>query len=346
MASTAWISWLRTVAIIAVLTIHTTGSTAAAPDARSSATGLVAIAVDVGSHFAVPVFVMVSGALNLDPYRYRGARDFLRRRTARLVPAVVFWHLWYIGVRALRGDDMDAGDIAHRVFVGELFTQLYFLWIVLGLSLLTPLLMPVVQRLGRRGTGIAGAGFALLVAVGVSLGLETERTENALLWWLPYLGYYVLGWALREVRLRGGLLTLAVVATVGLGALLQWQWANDRVPPVLDAVAPIGYYGASMVLYSIGVFLVAHGLLAPDGVLRRLTRAPALSVGKELGAATLGVFGFHMTVLAVMTATGFLGVDEPADDVATLAARVLVVVVVSFAVVLPLRRVPVVRAVL
>lgn len=344
--STAWISWLRAVSIVSVMVIHTTGSTAAAPDARSSTTGLVAIAIDVGSHFAVPVFVMVSGALNLDPGRYRGARDFLRRRTARLVPAVVFWHLWYIGVRALRGDEMDAADLVSRVFYGELFTQLYFFWIVLGLSLLTPLLMPLVVRWGRRGVGLAGAGAAMLAAIAVALRLETGTLENAVLWWVPYLGYYLLGWALREVRLRGPALALAAMLTVALGVLLQWQWANDRVPVPLDAVAPVSYYGASMALYTIGVFLLAHALLAPDGALGVLSRPPAVAVGNELGSATLGVFGFHMTVLAVLTATGFLGVDEPADDVLTLLARVAVVVVVSYAVVLPLRRVPVVRRVL
>lgn len=344
--STAWLTWLRALAIVAVMVIHTVASTAAAPDARTRATGWVALVIDFGSHFAVPVFVMVSGALNLDPERYRGPSQFLRRRALRLVPAVLFWHLWYIGVRWLRGDEMVASDILARVVNGELFTQLYFFWIVLGLSLLTPLLMPLIRRWGRRGAGVLGGAALLATTAAASSGLPGVYLENAALWWVPYLGYYLLGWFLREVRLRGAALMTVAATSAALAALLSWQWDNPAAPEWLHTVAPVNYYGLGMALYSIGVLLLAHGLLAPDGVLRSLLRPPAMTAGRELGDATLGLFGFHMTVLAVMTGTGWLGVDEPAADVATLLARAAVVIVVSTAVVLPLRRVPVVRRVL
>jgi len=342
---TAWISWLRTAAIVAVLTIHTTASTAAAPDARDTVVGGAAIGIDIGVQWAVPVFVMVSGALNLDPDRYRGARDFWRRRVLRLVPAVVFWHAWYIGVRWLRGDMMELADLAWRVYEGKIFTQLYFFWIVVGLSAVTPLLMPLLRRWGRRGAGVAGLVGAAGTAV-AAVTVSMADVENALLWWLPYLGVYLLGFALAQVRLRGVLLVTTTAAGVALGFALPWQWDNPSAPPWLQQVAPVSYYGAGVVLYSVIVFVVAHALMAPDGVLRRLAEPAAARVGRFLGDATLGLFGFHMTVIAVMTATGVLGVDEPAPDLGTLLLRVLVVVVVSAAVVLPLRRVPQLRRVL
>lgn len=329
-----------------MVTIHSTGSTAAAEDAPTDPVGVAAIFVDVASHWAVPVFVLVSGALNLDPGRYRGAKDFLRRRTLRLVPAIVFWHLWYIGVRLLRGDSLTAPDVAHRIYVGELFTQLYFFWIVLGLSLITPLLMPLLQRWGRHGAAVLGGVALAATIVAAAARAPLDHVHTALLWWLPYLGYYVLGWVLREVRLRGGWLVLAVAVTIGLAVLLPWQWGGDSAPEWLQAVAPVSYYGAGMALYSIGIFVVAHGLLAPDGVLGRLAHPPAIGIGRAIGDATMGIFGFHMTVLAVLDATGFLGGYEPAPNGWVLAARVLLVAGVSIAVVLPLRRVPVVRKVL
>lgn len=344
--ATAWLTWLRAISILAVVTIHATGSTAAAPGAWTHPVGMVAVVVDVASHFAVPVFVLVSGALNLDPAKYRGARDFLRRRALRLVPAIVFWHLWYVGVRALRGDVTEGGDIARRIFVGELFTQLYFFWIILGLSAITPLLMPLIRRWGRPGAAALGAVALTGTIVAAALRVSMEHVQTALLWWLPYLGYYLLGWVLRDVRLRGRWLVLAGVATGALAFLLPWQWGAHSAPQWLQAVAPVSYYGAGMALFSIGMFLVAHALLAPDGVLRGLLEPPAMPAARAVGDATLGIFGFHMTVLTVLDVTGFLGGGEPATDVWTLLARVLLTAVVTCAVVLPLRRVPVVRAVL
>lgn len=343
---TAWLTWLRAVAILAVVTIHATASTAAADGAWERPVGRFAVVLDMAIHFAVPVFVLVSGALNLDPDRYRGAVDFLRRRALRLVPAVVFWHLWYVGVRWVRGDELETVDLLSRVVNGELFTQLYFFWIVLGLSAITPLLMLLVRRWGRPGVAVLGVLALGATVTAAGLRAPTGAVENAVLWWLPYLGYYLLGWVLREIRLRGVALALLGVVTVSLAALLPWQWGSGESPSWLTEAAPVNYYGAGMALYSIAVFLLAHGLLATDGVLRGLLRPPAMTVADEVGGATMGIFGFHMTVLTALQITGFLHGDDPAPDLGTLLARIALAIGVTCAVVLPLRRLPVVRAVL
>ena len=136
----AWLSWLRVVAIAAVVLIHTAGLTAVAPDARSTTRGQIAIALDFSSRWSVPVFVMLSGALLLDPARYRGTADFLRRRAMRLVPAVIVWHLIYLTyIIVLTDTSMTAGDALRRTLTGQLFTALYFFWIVLGLAVITPI---------------------------------------------------------------------------------------------------------------------------------------------------------------------------------------------------------------
>src|SRR5262245_13238400 len=63
--SYAYLSWLRVLAIVAVVSIHTTGLTMTQEGLRGSAVWWVAAAVNVGSTWAVPVFVMISGALLL-----------------------------------------------------------------------------------------------------------------------------------------------------------------------------------------------------------------------------------------------------------------------------------------
>ncbi|OLT15942.1 hypothetical protein BJF80_08230 [Serinicoccus sp. CUA-874] len=55
--------------------------------------GWVAQALDLPLLWVVPVFVMLSGALVLDPARFRGSGDFLRGRVwllvlLRLVPGL------------------------------------------------------------------------------------------------------------------------------------------------------------------------------------------------------------------------------------------------------------------
>ncbi len=342
--ATAWISWLRVLAIVGVVAIHTTGSTAVADRAGSTWVGRLAVVLDIGAIAAVPLFVMLSGALLLDPDRYRGPAEFLRRRAARLVPAIVFWHLWYLGLRLLRGERPGVGEVLRRVAVGELYTQLYFLWIVLGLALVTPLLMPLLRRWGRRGALVVGAVATTATAVAAALRWPTAVVHTLATWWLPYLGYFLLGWGLRGVRVRGATLLVLAASTATLAATVIVQWSQGG-PTWLSTIAPVSYYGAGVALCAVGIFGVGRALLAPDGVLRRVAEPPLARVGRTLGDVTLGVFGIHLTVIAVLAATGWLGGGDPAPDVPTLLARVVVVLVVSYAVALTFARVPGLRRV-
>lgn len=345
-SGTAWLSWMRVAAITAVVTVHVVGSTATAPDARDQPLGLLAVGLDMAGIAAVPVFVMLSGVLLLDPERYRGAPGFWRRRAVRLLPAVVVWHLAYLVLRQVRGDGLGPGEALQLVVTGRLYPHLYFFWIVLGLAVLTPLLMPVVRRIGRRGTAALGVAGMIATAAAAALGAPTALVHTAATWWIPYLGAYLLGWGVREIRAHGAALAAVATATVALWLLLSWQWRNPAAPELLDRIAPVSYYGAGVGLYAVGVLLLGRALLAPDGVLRVTTAPRAAALGRRLGDATLGVFGLHLLVLAGLDAVGLLGGDDPATSAAQLLARVLVVLLVSYGLVLLLRRVPVVRAVM
>ncbi|KGN40903.1 hypothetical protein [Knoellia aerolata] len=69
-------------------------------------------------------------------------------------------------------------------------------------------------------------------------------------------------------------------------------------------------------------------------------------MGRKLGDATLGVFALHLTVLYVVLELPWIGGTAVSPTGAEMLARVLVVFVATYAVVLVLRRVPVVRALL
>lgn len=346
-----WISWLRTAAIIGVIAIHSVGFDAIAEDARSTTVGTVAIWLDIAAICAVPVFVMVSGAVLLDPSRYRDHGTFLRKRAGRLVPAVIFWHLWYWAFIWMRdGEQLPWHDTLVAVATGRLYTALYFFWIIIGLALLTPVLIGFVATSSRRAVLVAGSVLAALPAV--SSATMTERgvmvalVDTAWTWWFGYLGLYLLGWGLRGVRLRGPALALVTVVTVALGALGCWQWRNPDAPTWLQTISPVGYYGAGTILYAIGAFVVVQALIQPDGLLRFLARGRAARVGTLLGGATLGVFGLHLTFVWLWPELGVGGDLPAADAVGPMLTRVVLTTVVTYAIVLVLRRVPVVRGVL
>ncbi len=346
----AWVTWLRVVAILGVVLIHTVGATAAGPGSTTTVDGWVARVLDLSFVWAVPVFVMLSGALSLDPSRFRGSGHYLRRRAWRLVPAVVVWNLVYVLYMALTRDGWWEGprSAVVKVLVGDVAPHLYFFWIVLGLSLLTPVLVPWLARASRREVVVAAlVAYAVPVLSTWPLGPDGGRvglSHVAWTWWLPYLGPYLMGRALRGVRLPGRWVPVAVLAVVGLCGLLSWQWRNPAAPAWLEEWLGAHYYSPSVGLLSVLVLLLAQTLVRPGGALGALAGPAAMRLAGPVGSATLGIFGLHYLVLLVGLDTGLLGGPVAAWPV--LLVRAGVVAVVTTVVVVTLRRVPVVRAVL
>lgn len=346
----AWVTWLRVLAILGVVLIHTVGSTAAGEGSTSTVDGWVARVLDLSFVWAVPVFVMLSGTLSLDPHRFRGSGAYLRKRAWRLVPAVLVWNLLYVGYLSWTRDGWWKGprEVLAQVLLGTVAPHLYFFWIVLGLSLITPVLVPWVARASRTEL-LLGALLAYAVPILSTWplgpgGTPVGVTHVAWTWWLPYLGAYLLGRALHGVLLPRRLVPVALLVVLGLCALLSWQWRNPAAPQWLQDWAGVSYYSPSVALLSVLVLLLAQTTIRPGGALAVLAGPTATRLAGPVGGATLGIFGLHYLVLLVGIDTGVLG--EPVAAWPVLLGRAAAVMVVTTGIVLLLRRVPVVRAVL
>ena len=349
-AETAWLSWLRVFAICGVIAIHTMGVNAAEPGARQSLRGWVAIVLDVGSSYTVPVFVMVSGAMLLDPGRFTTTSEFLRKRVLRLVPAIVFWNVSYAILVEVTYGNLSAKKAVGRSLSGSLYTHLYFFWIVLGLSLIAPVFISFIRDSSRVAVTILGIGLCAVPVLSLATrGIRHNTASfegNAFAWWVPYLGFFVLGYALRGVVLRRWALWASLGVCLGMVALAAWQWRNPDAAR-LDHLSPLSYYSATGVVFAVAVYLAFQGLIATDGPLRALCRPASVRIGRLLGDATLGVYGLHFMVIVIayhLRIGGPKGAPAPTTHGELL--RLLVVLLVTWPAVLVLRRVPVLRRVM
>jgi surface polysaccharide O-acyltransferase-like enzyme len=353
----AWVSWLRVLAILGVVLIHVAGLTAIAPDARETAQGQLGIVLDFAARWTVPGFVMLSGALLLDPARYRGPGHFMRRRAARLIPAVVVWNLVYLSFLLITDrKNLDLFRTLELFFTGRLYTALYFLWIVLGLAVVTPVLVPWVASASRRAqivAGVAAAAIPALTVITVPIRTDVEWkadmswVETPWTWWIPYIGYYLLGYALRDVVLTGWKLMLAASTAVGGTILLVWQWEKDAgAVGLFERFVPAeSYYSPTLVAVTVAVYLCGRALIRPDGLLAVLCRRGPATAGRRLGDSTLGVFAVHLLVLEAVLAMPVIGGADAAGSVSELLARCVFVFVVSYLIALVAARIPGVRRV-
>src|SRR5690606_29586683 len=147
----------RVVAVLGVVAIHVFAELVSNAERRGSMGWWGAVIVDIGFVWVVPVFVMISGALILAPHQYReGTRSFYRRRLLRLAPAVVFWSMFYFLVIrvALTEAPVSRADIARFFLEGRPYTHLYFLWLIVGLYAVAPVLAAFLRDGGARRANI------------------------------------------------------------------------------------------------------------------------------------------------------------------------------------------------
>lgn len=300
----AFTSYLRVAAIAGVVLIHCFGPLL--PHAPSgSIDHRLGTALDLGASWCVPVFVMISGALLLGTGAREPIGGFYRRRLVRIGVPLVVWHAVYFAWRGLvLGDDITPRVVVHDVLATETYQALYFFWIILGLYAVTPVLRGFVEVASRRDVAVFAAGavgwmWAVLAAARLltHMGWVTPVwNPPALVLFLPYVGYFLLGHVLREVVVGARTAVALAVLLAGSLAFLTWSYVHGPDHPRLSLALTWGYQDLPTATAAVCVFLLARRLVRPGS---RLAQEPLRSRARRLGELSFGVFLVHLLVLGV-----------------------------------------------
>ncbi|WP_299034223.1 acyltransferase [uncultured Pseudokineococcus sp.] len=336
---TRWMDGARVVAIVAVVLIHLLAPVVEGRGVPTGSAGWwVANALDAGTRWCVPVFVMISGALALDPARTSRPRDYFRRRLARIGVPLAVWTVVYLLFRAVvLGADLTPADAAVDVARGAPFLQLYFLYVLAGLVLATPFLKVVTRHATwRMSLGLAVVLLALGVLDQVLAFAGGVGEANAATQFLPFAGYYVLGWCLRDVLVRGRGLALARAGLYGSIAL-------TALAAGVAGYGSLGRYAYDFLSPTVVVGSACAYLLLHRG-LDRLPERVARAVDRWAPYA-FGVFLVHGALVY-----GLRSLTGPPDSLAEVLATVLLLLpahlVAATALTWVLLQVPYLRAVL
>jgi surface polysaccharide O-acyltransferase-like enzyme len=331
---------LRIAAILAVVVIHAVGTAT-----RESGTGWHsswwwgANLLNSACLWCVPVFVMVSGALLLDPTRRIGGGEFLKRRALRIGVPLAFWIAVYlIFQRQFYGVDLTTGSAVKAVASGDPYLQLYFLFIVAGLTVLTPVLRKLVEHSSRRElTILTAAALAFGVLEHAVRELGGGGGFNAVTRFLPYIGYYLAGYLLTTFSVtertqrtaRWLLLGGWLITALGSGALAaRYGWTSNG-NFLYDYLSP------TVMLMSLALFTAARSWTP-----KRLSTKHM----RRLGAATFGVFLIHPLLLfPIQRALSLPDSDQVSRTVLWAAPLACLVFAATTVIALVASRIPYVR---
>lgn len=290
----------------------------------------------------VPLFIMLAGALLLQPQKVGEPLGvFFKKRANRIALPFLFWGAAYFAWRFfVHGEALSAGSIVQGVLTGP-YVHFWFLYLLMGLYLITPVLRVVLAYAGRKILKY----FLLIWFVGTAIvSLPTlfgQYILNANVFLLTgWLGYFVLGAYLVKARLRHSVLYLTLV----LGYLWTMIGTYLAVGTIGERVNQFFYdsFSFNVIMASAALFLL---LLAvqPQKLESRFPHANSLL--HQISQNTLSIFLFHIMVLETLQ-NGYLGFKISLTTVNPLLELPLITIVTLFiclGLIIPLKKIPYLR---
>lgn len=218
-----WVDGTRCVAALAVVLLHAAASAVTDRSLLGSSGWWAANLFDAATRWCVPVFVMLSGALLLTPACEGDTwRDFYSRRFGRVLLPLLFWSLFYLAYDLywvfVRDAEPDWGFMLRQTLIGMPYFHLWFLFMLPGLYLVTPLLRQMLTVLCRKQLGVLCVGLLVLAMANKLFTLwRGDGAPFAGVLFIPYIGYFLAGYLIasgpRNTRWPWPVLLASIVLT-------------------------------------------------------------------------------------------------------------------------------------
>lgn len=144
---------------------------------------------------AVPIFIMLSGALIMDLNRPYSLGSFYKKRFIRIGIPFLFWAgFYYYWSYKSYGMEITPEFIKNSLGQGLTYNHLYFIFIILGLYAVVPILRFLLQNIPLWGIWILVATLFVISSNGI---LFRYLPMNGLTRFVPYLSYFFMGYLMR-----------------------------------------------------------------------------------------------------------------------------------------------------
>ena len=296
---------------------------------------LVADFYNALSRFAVPVFVMVTGALTFSKEYELGS--FLKKPLSRIIWPFLFWSLVYVGY-GWYDEELNFNNdvwynimlVLHQLKYGAYY-HLWYVYMLIGLYLIIPILSKFIRNASEKEIRYFLLVWFIVVAFSQPY-LNRFWPQVDVRYFTGYIGYLVLGYYLanKPVPERGLLVPLWIFYLVCLSSIVLGTYFITESTHSLSTIMyePLGPF---IILYSAGIFLLVRA--TPY-------RAPRWLVGirDTAGNYSLGIYLCHALFLTLLSDWGVS--YQLCNPYLSIFITALVCFVLSFGLIFILSKIP------
>ena len=227
-----YIDFLRFIAAIAVITIHVLGPFRFLYGDIPDSDWLAAAGMNSLTRWAVPVFMLISGALLLSTERAFQCEHYLTKRLSKVAIPFIGWTIIYGLIAGFMIDDVFTGqwvsstavDVLKNAAIDPVWYHLWFFYDFIPLYFVIPFLIPLLKKASPDHIKLALFSWAILFIMHW-LKVGSFLQQNLVL----YSGYLVLGWYLfnRDNRPQLKLWLVAGVSMLLFNFFGTWLLATE-----------------------------------------------------------------------------------------------------------------------
>jgi surface polysaccharide O-acyltransferase-like enzyme len=333
-----WVDLVRVVAVFQVVLIHLS-YVIFFKEEPLSPNWQAANFYDSVSRMGVPLFFMVSGYLLLG--KREPVADFFRKRFVKVGVPTLFWSVAYLlwSVEAYTNGTMNPGRVAlsmlKTMYTGDVEIHLWFLYILIGIYLVAPVLRVYVSAASRRDL----AYFMVMWFVATSMlellqRLTGFRTALVIPVVTGYVGYFVLGYFLADIKLERRSRLLSALGWVVAVAVTYFGTSLLSVDAAPIDTYFYSYFSPPTILASICGYLLLKDLGQNPGRAGRVIRT--------VSASAFGIYLIHIMVVEWLRKgdLGFRIYSWMAPSIYMIPLTALVVFTLSFMIVFAMRKIP------
>ncbi|MES2756416.1 MAG: acyltransferase family protein [Pseudomonadota bacterium] len=252
---------------------------------------------DSALRWCVPVFVMISGALLLDPAKAEDMKTFYAKRASRIVAPLVFWSLVYLAWNAFKtiaaGNQFAPVSLLRGIASGKPHYHMWFLYMIVVLYLFTPFFR-MITRSATRGeiATMTSLAFAIAAMNSVVTAIYPSGPSLFVNWFLAYIPYFFLGYLIAITDAAPSRASLWTVLALSIGATAAGCRLLARYQSLDAGLYFYNYLSITVIPMSISVMF-----------LLKAWNKPFISseAARTLSRLTLGVYLIHPIIFETLS---------------------------------------------
>lgn len=297
-----WLDVVRVFATVAVVFLHVSAEVVTEITNTTTFSWWAANLYDSIVRWAVPVFVMISGALLLGPSHKETFTQFYRKRATRIIIPLVFWTAAYFAFVSHYYGQIELKSALISIALGKPYWHLWYLYMLVGLYIVTPFLRTYVSSSSVKER------YALIMVIFTFAVLNSalnyfvfnniiSNMQTVFTMFLPYIGYYICGYQLRVIdktRISSVLLLFFVLGCLLAGFLGTGFVANTY--GLLNGLFFYDYFSPAVIGMAICMFLLFSKIFSQDGTPRKIFRGFI----EQASPCTMGIYLLHPMVIGYL----------------------------------------------